>query len=265
METILKIIMDALPLTPRNADYPELMESVMDVALQNFGFCSEEYLAFSNAWNEICVPTELPVRDEPFCDFSLSGPSTFCEESPNQSFCVVGQGGIPSTRYRFYVLGRNDSGFDSGCGMSGNSQEVPGCNCLSLNQIPEFPYYPQTIKIVAYNLDNGREYEQVKTVTIYDCDGDDLTCEEYYNVEAMTIANDDPTSFINATYASDMFSINLPDDATTLLSNPSGQVLYEGDSHEIRDFYGALPSGVYFLTVIHSKTNEIETQFLYHE
>ncbi len=269
MESILRILIDALSGRPADdfrTDYRDLMEATMDVVLQDFGFCSKEYVAFSNAWNEICIPTGFPVTDqETFCDLVLTGPSNFCEESPYQSFCV--QTGLATTRYRFYILGRDNTDFESSCGMNGNSQEVSGCSCLSLTQLPDFPFYPQKIKIVVYNLTHGPEYKVEQTVTIYDCDGDDLTCYEYYNQDNGLIAPEStlPSAMTTAIHTSDLLEINLGADVVTYLSNPSGQVLYEGKATGVRNFYRYLPAGIYFLTVVNEQTNEVTTQLLYHD
>ena len=80
--------------------------------------------------------------------------------------------------------------------MIGNTQE--GCDCLSLTDFPKYPYYPQYITIEVYSTTVGSEFTVRKRVKLIDCNGDDPTCEEYYNIDGR-ISNDSDFLFTERT------------------------------------------------------------------
>ena len=63
--------------------------------------------------------------------------------------------------------------------MDGNTQF--GGRCLDLISFPEYPYYPQTILIEAYDPAASYAFKQKKYIKIKDCDHDDPSCHDYYN------------------------------------------------------------------------------------
>lgn len=70
MLTILNIIMDALPIMPEDADYPEMREATLAIIGQEFGFCSVEYSSFAAAWDFICVDGDVEA-----CPCDADGPN----------------------------------------------------------------------------------------------------------------------------------------------------------------------------------------------
>lgn len=176
----LNILLEALPQIDVNSDYADLMEATMTIVEDQFGRCSNEFLAVARAWEAICVPTGFAVNGVvPSCNFTISGPNQVCEESDYAQFCV--SGGLPNYHYRWYIIGKKSTEYTSQCGMQGNIQE--GCNCLTLIDFPKYPYYPQYITIELYSPTAGTQFTQRKRVKLVDCNGDDPTCEEYNELQ----------------------------------------------------------------------------------
>lgn len=176
----LNILLEALPLIGANSDYADLMESTMTIVEDQFGRCSNEFLAVARAWEAICVPTGFAVNGVvPSCNFTISGPNQVCEESDYAQFCAAG--GLPNYHYRFRIIGKKSTEYESACGMIGNTQD--GCNCLTLIDFPKYPYYPQYITIELYSPTAGTQFTQRKRVKLADCNGDDPTCEEYNELQ----------------------------------------------------------------------------------
>jgi Zn-dependent metalloprotease len=176
----LNILIEALNLIEDNSDIPDLMEATMTVVEEQFGRCSNEFLAAARAWEAICVPTGFAVNGVvPSCNFTLSGPNQVCEESNYAQFCA--QGGLPNYHFRFRIIGKKSTEYESTCGMIGNTQD--GCNCLTLVDFPKYPYYPQYITIELYSPTAGSQFTQRQRVKLVDCDGDDPTCEEYNDLQ----------------------------------------------------------------------------------
>jgi Thermolysin metallopeptidase, alpha-helical domain len=179
MKKALDILLESLTLIETNAGYSELMQATITTVLNKFGRCSNEFVAVARAWELIGVPTGYLVNGiVPACNYSIVGPSSICEENDKAKFCI--SGGLPNNQYHFRIIGKKSTEYKSECGMQGNSQV--GCNCLSLTDFPKYPYYPQTITIEAYSPTAGVGYIQRKQLTLVDCDDDDPTCEEYYDL-----------------------------------------------------------------------------------
>lgn len=176
----LNIIIDALNLVDNNADYPDFMNATMTIVEQQFGRCSDEFLAVARAWELICVPTGFATSTGliPACNFVLTGPNWVCEESEYAQFCA--QGGLPNYQFWFRIIGKKSTDYESVCGMTGNTQY--GCNCLTLLDFPDYPYYPQYLTIELYSPQAGPQYTQRKVLELVDCDHDDPTCLEYYEL-----------------------------------------------------------------------------------
>lgn len=172
-----EIVVDALNLLGPNSDYPQLMEATLTISEDEFGICSNEFLSIARAWEKICVPTGLVNSNGTVsCAFTVTAPNQVCEEDEYLQVCV--NGGIPGAHYRWTVLS-SSLDFESVGGMQGNIQE--GGTCLTLNEFPDFAFYPQAITIKVYSPTVGPHFIQNKHVTIIDCDSDDPTCKEYYN------------------------------------------------------------------------------------
>lgn len=171
----LNVVLEALNLIGEDSDYEDLMEATLTVVEENFGRCSSEFAAINNAWENICVETGYGILDTNPCDFKISGPSWVCEESNYANFCI--DGGIPNNFWKWTIIGKKSTEFTSVGGMQGNGQN--GGQCLTLIDFPDYPYYPQYITIKVWSNSNQKEVR--KRVKIVDCDGDDPTCEEYYD------------------------------------------------------------------------------------
>lgn len=171
----LNIVLEALNLIGEDSDYEDLMEATLTVVEENFGRCSSEFAAINNAWENICVETGYGILNTNPCDFNISGPSWVCEESNYANFCI--DGGIPNNFWKWTIIGKKSTDFTSTRGMQGNGQN--GGQCLTLIDFPDYPYYPQYITISVWSSTNQKEVR--KRVKIVDCDGDDPTCEEYYD------------------------------------------------------------------------------------
>lgn len=67
--------------------------------------------------------------------------------------------------------------------MTGNTQY--GGSCLNITDIPKFPFYPQTVTVQYYNSQVGKTIS--KTIRLIDCNHDDPSCEDYYELLNQTI------------------------------------------------------------------------------
>jgi len=108
----------------------------------------------------------------------LTGNTSVCEEDNYINICLTSNSGLDHGRWN--IIGRNSTSFKSIRGMQGNSQE--GGGCIQIYNIPDMPFYPQTITIKYWNSDIGESIS--RTITIRDCDRDDPTCEEYYSFQS---------------------------------------------------------------------------------
>ena len=58
-----------------------------------------------------------------------------------------------------------------------------------MTHFPKYPYYPQYLTLELYALQASPEYIQTKKIKLVDCNGDDPTCEEYYNLFSQDAQN----------------------------------------------------------------------------
>jgi len=176
IKEMIELVLEALPQIGDNPDYPDLMQATIDIAESLYGSCSSEFNTILQSWEKICVATghRLASPNEPCVE--ISGPNTVCEENNTFSVCTNFTG-LNSSAGKWTIIGRNSTSFQSVQGMNGNSQQ--GGSCLDISHIPDMPYYPQTITVQYYNPLTGETI--TKKIKIIDCDGDDPTCDEYYN------------------------------------------------------------------------------------
>jgi Zn-dependent metalloprotease len=180
LQKSLDILLESLTLLGENAGPQELMQSTLTTVLDKYGRCSDEFLAIARAWELICVPTGYTnsLGVVPPCSLSICGENSVCEESDYLKLCACGV--YPAgTKFRWTIIGKKSTEYRSEYGMQGNGQN--GGNCLTLIDFPKYPYYPQTITIELYSPTLGVQYIKRKTIKLIDCNGDDPTCEEYYD------------------------------------------------------------------------------------
>jgi len=178
IEEVMNLIVDALPNLGNNADYPDLMRVIINLAIARHGPCSDQVRTLVRAWERICVPTghEFANPTVPCAELN-NGQTSVCEENNIINICLSSIAGINHNFGRWTIIGRNSTDFKSTRGMQGNSQY--GGNCINIFKIPEMPFYPQTITIQYWHPQIGQTL--TRRVVIRDCDGDDPTCHEYYN------------------------------------------------------------------------------------
>jgi len=105
--------------------------------------------------------------------------------------------------------------------MTGNSQN--GGICLNITRIPTMPYYPQTITISYYHPTLRRTL--TRKVHIRDCDGDDITCEEYYGLNNLQIAPSDMEA-LSSDFVADEYTAN-SEDQSTIVDQDLHCVIYD--------------------------------------
>jgi len=173
------IIQDALLVTGREPDYEQFMNATLNIVLNEFGRCSNEFLSVSRAWEKICVQTGYIDSGDGIihdCYYIISGNRVVCEESNSLQLCI--QNGPSNGNYKWVINGESCTNFQSIIGMNGNQQI--GGTCLDLIQFPTLPYYPQFYNLTITPISPSYLKPQTIRFCIFDCDGDDPTCEEYY-------------------------------------------------------------------------------------
>lgn len=177
---VIGLVYEALPSLGSNPDYPDLMEVVMDLAEGVYGTCSNQFLTILRSWEQICVPTNHRMANPNASCAYLTGSTVVCEENNYIKICLSPNSGLNTNFADWTIIGKNSTYFKSTRGMQGNTQH--GGSCLEIIKIPDMPYYPQiiTIKFRVKDL-NGNYINKTRKISIRDCNGDDPTCEEYYN------------------------------------------------------------------------------------
>ncbi len=181
IQKAMEILLDAVSdLGGTSPDYPELAAATINIALEEYGRCSDELLALALAWEHICVPLPANILIagdfHPCSELTLTGPLYTCEENEYISICIKTP--ITGVNYRWTIEGLLSTEFESSYGMDGNIQA--GGNCLTLTTFPNYPYYPQRVTVYVYSTFGGTDIVQTHNFTIFDCNKDDPTCEEYY-------------------------------------------------------------------------------------
>jgi hypothetical protein len=180
IEEVMALILESLPNLGNNPDYPDLMKVIVNLAIAVHGPCSDQVRTIVRAWEQICVTTNHKFANPNLPCVHLTGIDIVCEENNVIYLCINGAAGINPALGSWTIQGRNSTSFKSAHGMSGNTQY--GGTCLSIYEIPNMPFYPQTITIRYWNPQIGEPI--FRKVMIRDCDGDDPTCGEYYSTSS---------------------------------------------------------------------------------
>ena len=148
IDLAIKIVLSSLKNLNDNSDYKDLMKSTLSYVLEEYGRCSNEFKAVSQAWELICIHTGLADNNGiiPECSLGMCANSIIpiCEESDEFEFCVCGSGPLNAI-YNWTIVGPKSTEYSSSVGMQGNSQI--GGQCLSITDIPKYPFYPQYLKL----------------------------------------------------------------------------------------------------------------------
>jgi hypothetical protein len=184
----MKIIFESLAIleSKENVDYPELMKATLKTIIQKYGICSDEFLAFSRAWETICIPTGFAKNGviSP-CDYRLNCyPNIIICEDYNYLNLTIEESLPTNSTYNWFISGRNSTDFEFDNKPSGSSNSQHGTwKNLRITKFPNYPYYPQYISIdVTSNNPNGNPPFLKVNVKIEDCNGDKPTCQEYYGI-----------------------------------------------------------------------------------
>lgn len=187
---VMGLVYEALPNLGEGSDFPDLMEVTVDLAEMKYGRCSDQFATIVRAWERVCIPTGEEVVDpEANCvDLRVESPhypkENVCEENYDGGLFfnvrLTSNSGLDFNSGTWYIEGRNSSLFGSVRGMTGNRQD--GGVDLRINYLPEMGYYPQNFRIRYRHPQLPRDIFTI--VKILDCDGDDPTCEEFYDPSA---------------------------------------------------------------------------------
>lgn len=237
LNTGINVVLEALNLVGRDASVDDFMNATLTVAEENFGLCSDEFNAILNAWEQVCVDTGI---DPSPCEYTVSGPSWVCEENDYAKFCI--QGGLPNAHYRWTIIGKKSTEYESTCGMQGNSQE--GCNCLTLIDFPKYTYYPQYITIEVYSPTVGPDFIVKKRVKLVDCNHDDPTCEEYYR---LLIAPTQSAEMGLEVISKPSYETIYSDESTIKVFDLYGRPKFDGIQSEFDPLKLTLQNGIYIL------------------
>jgi len=157
------------------------MRQTLKVVDEQFGICSEKSIAVRRAWEKICVPVDHEDFDG--CDIELSGLSNgihyICEEDNQFKVCAKGNdlNLLPYNAFHWSIIGKNAIDYTASTGTQLGTS-IDGGVCLQIVDMPEFPYYPQTVTIQLHIVG----YPVIsKRFPINDCDFNDPDCEDYHN------------------------------------------------------------------------------------
>ena len=209
IKTAIKIVLDAVALLGDRAFYEEFRDATLAVAKLEFGVCSPEYKAVRNAWQIVCL--DVP----PIECFSLVGDDIVCEESNTMQ--IHAQGITPNSAYRWY--------FPIAWTVVGNpvGNVLEGTNQLIVTNIPQYSYYPRYFKIKCLNLTTYQT--STMFVKVEDCDGDDMTCEEYYSIGR-------PASGVPTTERDISSDKTVVSNSKVIVTDLLGRILYRGSAEQ---------------------------------
>ncbi len=183
LDKAIGIVLASLKNLGNLSDYKGLMESTLAYVLKTYGRCSDEFRSVAQAWELICVPTGYAnsgIIPDCSANICLTGSSIICEESDAFQLCACGAFPTGSS-FNWTIIGPKSTEYTSQLGMQGNSQT--GGQCLTITDIPKYPYYPQYIKISMYSpslCDAGiRPCIMYKLIKLEDCNNDDPHCDYY--------------------------------------------------------------------------------------
>jgi len=264
IKTVCDIIIASLPGIGTKADYPDLMNVTLAKTEEIYGRCSPEFISLARSWEEICVPTgradHLGHISE--CEFALEGPDYVYEEDNYFEVCVAEA--IPNFHYIWTLIGQESTNYESTHGMTGNSQY--GSSCLEIIDIPEFNYYHQILTIKAQIIpDIGPRVTLKKNILIVDRDGDDPTCNEYFEEDPYVI-NQNLNIFIEENNSTEVLQFgNVENEIVTTnpvqIFNTLGQNIFSGDINLMRN--GSLNSNcIYIIKYLSSDNNQYTTKYI---
>lgn len=194
IQRALEVIIDGLPEMKGHDDqvgFYFLRNATLNQALENFGFCSDEFLALVLAWEEICIGSEFEIKtseDGPIvaneCEYFLTGSQQACWDAQSAMICLnlpdsIDHGVNPS-QIRWTITGPGSADFESASGMQGNQQQ--GGICLKITSIPELGYYPRWYNVrVDFTTHEGPMWFNHRLLMI-DCTGTKPDCETYHGL-----------------------------------------------------------------------------------
>lgn len=114
-----EILLASLPLLEKQDGLAELAQATLTTILDEYGRCSDEFLAVARAWELVCVPTGYKnhlTHVVESCKYSIDGPNVICEENNFAYFCA--NEGFSNYNYRFRIIGSKSTEFQSVCGMT---------------------------------------------------------------------------------------------------------------------------------------------------
>lgn len=181
IDKALKIVLESLNLIGSGADYPDLMEATLSVVQEEYGRCSPEFFTVAKAWEKIQVTTGFAVNGViPDCQYWLSSNSPIWEETDNTNISFMPVNAINYGDFYWTMIGRQSPYYQALGLQTGNTVTTTG-PFLKILDFPKHPYYPQFLTIqVRHNTLGLKSYVKTK-IKIEDRDGDDPTCEDYYN------------------------------------------------------------------------------------
>ena len=243
----MEIVLEALSLVPTVFDYIPFKNKTLETVDNLFGICSEKSIAVRRAWQAICVPVDLANFDG--CDIQLSGLTSgtqaICEEDNEFEICAVGNdvNFIPYESFHWGIIGRNAIGYSASSGSQVGTA-IDGGSCLTITNIPEFPYYPQTVTI-RLNIDGYPS--MTRRFIINDCDGDDPTCEDYH----------DDNFGNNGNQQGRVSNPSTEDDTIVKVYDIMGRLIFEGVKSEIIIDIDRLEKGSLYIYCYFDNLNRI--------
>ncbi len=173
---VMTMMTNALAVFPTNGTMETLLNLVLGDVDENFGFCSPQSFLLRQSLAEVCLGSifngcQVNIGGSSTTMSSNGSPLMVCEESGKFWLSVPNA----STDVNYFW-----SGLDLQWDIPGQSNNIKG-RSITVN-FHDYLYYPQVFNVCVRAPSLQSEKVCMK-VTIEDCDNDDSTCEEHFDIE----------------------------------------------------------------------------------
>ena len=248
-----EIVIDAMPLFSGTATYQSVQSSTIQVIEERFGICSEEANALRENWNNACL------TGPGACKVTISGPNQVCSDDNTITFCANFEVDPELDEYRWTIIGSQSTEYETTGDQQGNV--IYDDQCLSIIGVPEYDYYPVSMKVKVYSPAIGAEYIATKSFKIVDCSG--APPEDPCDKTELAQLPSTPTADTQTTRSSDASEplVVIRSQVFDLTGRPVAEVNRELASLQELD----LLTGIYLIRYLDATGTAIRTTKFFHQ